>query len=265
MDFVTNDGIKINYQIKGNGKPIIFVAGFGGYQEVWTMQVDYFTKMGYQVITYDHRNFGRSQRTKNDHTLQRLTDDLIELVQCLGIKQAVFVGHSMGGSLLFNMIKTAPDLVKLAVIVDQTPFMLNTSDWSYGFMNYTLSNYVREAKMVPAVHETLHGIDNRVAMKLNNARIDHPFSRSDNFDLLCEHIAHDWRGVVKDSQVPIDVIAAVQSPYYNFLFAKWMTTQNDRVNMALVDNCGHDIMAEVPDRFNQILRHFLLKNRYLSN
>lgn len=72
-------------------------------------------------------------------------------------------------------------------------------------------------------------------------------------------------GVVKDSQVPIDVIAAVQSPYYNFLFAKWMTTQNDRVNMSLVDNCGHDIMAEVPDRFNQILRHFLLKNRYLSN
>ena len=45
MDFVTNDGIKINYQIKGHGKPIIFVAGFGGYQEVWTMQVDYFTKM----------------------------------------------------------------------------------------------------------------------------------------------------------------------------------------------------------------------------
>ena len=82
------------------------------------MQVDYFTKMGYQVITYDHRNFGRSQRTKNDHTLQRLTDDLIELVQCLGIKQAVFVGHSMGGGLLFNLIKTAPDLVKLAVIVD---------------------------------------------------------------------------------------------------------------------------------------------------
>src|SRR5699024_12849637 len=104
MDFVTNDGIKINYQIKGNGKPIIFVAGLGGYQEVWTMLVDYFTQMGYQVITYDHRNFGRSQRTKNDHTLQRLTADLIELVQCLVIKQDVFGDHPRGRSSLLNVI-----------------------------------------------------------------------------------------------------------------------------------------------------------------
>lgn len=265
MDFLTSDGIKINYQVKGTGKPIIFVAGFGGYQEVWTMQVDYFTQMGYQVITYDHRNFGRSQRTKKGHTLQRLTDDLIEFVHYLGIKQAVFVGHSMGGSLLLDLIKTALNLVKLAIVVDQRPFMLNTSDWSYGFMNYTLNNYVRETKKAPDVHETLHGVDNRVAMKLNNARIDHPFSRADNFDLLCEHISHDWRNVVQNSPVPIDVIAAVQSPYYNFHFAKWMAAQNDQINMALVDNCGHDIMAEVPDRFNQILRHFSLKNRYLSN
>ncbi|WP_254260494.1 alpha/beta fold hydrolase [Lactobacillus helveticus] len=70
---------------------------------------------------------------------------------------------------------------------------------------------------------------------------------------------------MQNSPVPIDVIAAVKSPYYNFLFAKWMAAQNDQINMALVDNCGHDIMAEVSDRFNQILRHFSLKNRYLSN
>lgn len=71
--------------------------------------------------------------------------------------------------------------------------------------------------------------------------------------------------MVQNSPVPIDVIAAVQSPYYNFLFAKWIAAQNDQINMALVDNCGHDIMEEVPDRFNQMLRHFSLKNRYLSN
>lgn len=71
--------------------------------------------------------------------------------------------------------------------------------------------------------------------------------------------------MVQNSPVPIDVIAAVQSPYYNFLFAKRIAAQNDQINMALVDNCGHDIMEEVPDRFNQMLRHFSLKNRYLSN
>lgn len=44
-----------------------------------------------------------------------------------------------------------------------------------------------------------------------------------------------------------------------------MSQQNSKIDHVIVDNCGHDIMAEVPDRFNQLLRHFLLKNRYLPN
>lgn len=265
MDFVTSDGIRINYQIKGTGKPIIFVTGFGGYKEVWTEQVDYFAKMGYQVITYDHRNFGQSQRTEKGHTLQRLTDDLIELVHYLDINEVAFIGHSMGSSLLYDLIKTAPELAKLVVVVDQTPYMLNTANWQYGFMNYTPNNYVEEAKKEPQVHETLNGLSDKVAFALNKARIEHPFSRADNFDLLCEHITYDWREVVNNSNVPVDVIAAVQSPYYNSDFTKWMIEANSSIKVALVDNCGHDIMAEVPDQFNQILRHFLLVNHYLSN
>lgn len=265
MNFITSDGIKINYQINGIGKHLIFVAGFGGYQEVWTEQISYFTEMGYQVITYDHRNFGHSQRTTQGHTLQRLTYDLIELVQHLGINQAAFVGHSMGGSLLYDLVQTDPELAKLIVVVDQTPYMLNTTDWPYGFMNYTPKNYVTEAQKAPQVHETLNGLSSKVALALNKVRIEYPFSRADNFDLLCEHIKYDWRDLVRNSTVPIDVIAASQSPYYNAAFTDWMTAANNDVKAAVVDNCGHDIMAEVPNRFNQILRHFLLSNRYLSN
>ena len=42
-----------------------------------------------------------------------------------------------------------------------------------------------------------------------------------------------------------------------------MSKHNLRIEYAVLDDCGHDIMAEVPQRFNQLLRHFLLKNRYL--
>ncbi|WP_255409173.1 MULTISPECIES: alpha/beta fold hydrolase [Lactobacillus] len=244
---------------------MVFVTGFGGYQEVWSAQVEYFAQMGYQVLTYDHRNFGRSQRTEKGHSLQQLTDDLIELLSFLKIKQAAFVGHSMGGSLLYDLIQTKPEVVALAVIVDQTPFMLNTSDWPYGFMNYTADNYAVAAAKPPAVHETLHGLAPEVALELNNAWVAHPFSRSDNFDLLKEHIVHDWRPVVKNCPVPLGVIAAKQSPYYDTEFTEWMKQVNPAVLTSVVDNCGHDVMAEVPDQFNQILRHFLLKNRYLYN
>lgn len=264
MNFLTNDGIKINYHVKGNGKPLIFVTGFGGHQEIWKLQVDYFSGLGYQVITYDHRNFGRSERTKKGHTLNRLTYDLIELVEHLGIKKAAFIGHSMGGSVLYNLIRLKPSIVQLAVIIDQTPFMINTTDWKYGFMNYTINNYIEEAKKVPNVHETLHGLDNRIMPSLKEAKVTHPFSRTDNFDLLCEHSTKDWRKVIQNASMPIFAVAAIKSPYYNSDFTTWMTQQNDNVKATLVANSGHDIMAEVPDHFNKILYNFLLENHYSS-
>lgn len=265
MEFITNDNVKINYQIQGDGQPIIFVTGFGGYQEVWLEQKNYFAQMDYQIITYDHRNFGRSQRTTNGHKIECLTKDLVALVQHLQIKHAVFVGHSMGGSIIYNLIKIKPELVKLAVIVDQTPFMLNTKDWPYGFMNYTADNYLQEAGQKPKVRETIAGLNNEVAFALSKVKLAYPFSRNENFDLLCDHILADWRSVIKNTPVPISIIAARQSPYYNSDFAKWMGKESKLIEPILVNNCGHDIMAEVPEQFNQILRHLLLRHHYLND
>ncbi|GAA3636032.1 alpha/beta hydrolase [Lactobacillus hamsteri] len=261
--FKTSDMVNINYNLQGSGKPIVLIAGFGGYQEIWTDQVNYLLKMGYQVLTYDHRNMGKSERTEKGHTLQRLTDDLIELLHYLNINSAVFIGHSMGGSILYDLYKTKPELIKLSIVVDQSPYMLNTADWPYGFMNYTPENYLPETLRTPQVRETLHGIDGEVLNNLSKVKTDYPFSRKENMDLLQEHSRLDWRDTVKNISTKLIVIAASQSPYYNSDFARWMAENNSNIESVVLENCGHDIMAEIPDRFNQLLRHFLLKNRYL--
>lgn len=263
--FKTSEDVKINYHLYGKGQPIVLVCGFGGYQEIWTDQVEYLVKMGYQVLTFDHRNMGQSEHTIHGHTLQKLTDDLVELCQYLKISRAVFIGHSMGGSVLYDLIETRPDLVALAIIVDQSPYMLNTDDWTYGFMNYTSANFLTETLKKPVVNETLHGIDFKVLKKIINVKIAHPFNRQANIDLLQEHVQLDWRGLTKATNKKLIVVAAKKSPYYNYQFSKWMSQQNSKIDHVIVDNCGHDIKAEVPDRFNQLLRHFLLKNRYLPN
>ena len=79
MLFKTSDNVEINYQLTGKGKTIVLVNGFGAYQEIWSAQVPFLNKLGYQVLTYDHRNMGKSQRTEKGHTIERLTQDLNEL------------------------------------------------------------------------------------------------------------------------------------------------------------------------------------------
>ncbi|EEJ72697.1 alpha/beta fold hydrolase [Lactobacillus ultunensis] len=264
MFFKTDDGVKLNYHIYGSGRPIILIAGFGGYQEIWTAQVDYLTHMGYQVITYDHRNMGRSERTSKGHTLKRLTEDILELSAALDISSVALITHSMGSSILYNLLAVKPELIKLGIIIDQSPYMLNTADWPYGFMNYTPDNFVSEIKKTPQVHETINGISSQVAGKLSFVKVKYPFSRKSNLDLLRDHVQLDWREVIKREKRPLMVIAAKSSPYYDWHFGQWMKAQNDKIETVVLENTGHDIMAEVPQRTNQLIRHFLLKNRYLA-
>ena len=138
MLFETSDNVKINYELTGKGKTIVLVNGFGAYQEIWSAQVPFLNNLGYQVLTYDHRNMGKSQRTERGHNIVRLTQDLEELISFLKIKQAIFMGHSMGASIIFCLIKRWPTVVKRALVVDQSPKMLNDKNWKYGFMDFSL-------------------------------------------------------------------------------------------------------------------------------
>lgn len=202
MLFKTSDNVEINYQLTGKGKTIVLVNGFGAYQEIWSAQVPFLNKLEYQVLTYDHRNMGKSQRTEKGHTIERLTQDLNELTSFLKIKQAIFMGHSMGASIIFCLMKNNPKLVKQALLIDQSPKMLNDENWKYGFMDYTKENYLKKCQERPRVHETYNGLDDNVYAKLMKAKKANPFNRKDNVDLLENHMSLDWRRVLEKTTIP---------------------------------------------------------------
>ncbi|KRK79387.1 alpha/beta fold hydrolase [Companilactobacillus nodensis] len=260
MKFLTDDKVELDYNIYGTGKPVILIAGFGGYQEIWQLQVDYLVKMNYQVITYDHRNHGASERTNTGLTMSRLITDLHELIDYLQLDEPLLIGHSMGASVCYGYLSRY-DNVAAVMSVDQTVKMLNDMDWHYGFMNINTDNYRTETSQPADVHETLHGLNFRVMVKLNLAKNKYPFDRVANLPLLFDHVTKDWHETIQKSSHPIMLVAAKESPYYNSDFAKIVADENENVTSAVVDNSGHDIMAEVPDQFNQLLRHFVLSNR----
>ncbi|WP_125565472.1 alpha/beta fold hydrolase [Companilactobacillus insicii] len=260
MKFLTDDNIELNYNVYGTGKPVVLIAGFGGYQEIWQLQIPYLVKMGYQVITYDHRNHGVSQRTDSGLNMSRLIVDLHELIEYLHLNNPLLIGHSMGASVCYGYLAEYEN-VAAVMGVDQTPKMLNDPTWKYGFMDISLDNY-RDKTLHPVnVHETLHGLDSRVINKLNDAKNNYPFNRDDNLPLLFDHITKDWRDVIKNSNCPVMLVAAKESPYYNSDFANVVSSVGLNVTSAVVDNSGHAIMAEAPNAFNQLMRHFVLSNR----
>ncbi|MCT2875363.1 alpha/beta fold hydrolase [Limosilactobacillus fermentum] len=96
MNLTTDDGVRLNYQQTGRGPSLIFLHGFGGYQQVWARQVDYFSSRGYQVTTYDQRNHGASQFDPNLTSIHRLSQDLKNVLSLPNIQEPVLIGRSYG-------------------------------------------------------------------------------------------------------------------------------------------------------------------------
>ena len=137
MGFQTSDKMRLNYHKYGKGQPLVFIHGYSGYQEIWTMQIDFFVNHGYQVITYDQRNHGASQFDPNLTDFNVLIRDLKELIIGLKLDQPILIGHSMGAAVVYGFIGKYASMIKAAVAVDESPKMIGTPDFPYGFMNAT--------------------------------------------------------------------------------------------------------------------------------
>jgi len=92
----TSDGAELSYQDVGRGKPIIFVHGWAATKNFWHRQVEELSPR-FRTITLDLRGHGDSEKGLDlDYSVDRLTSDLLELIELLGIENYVVVGHSLG-------------------------------------------------------------------------------------------------------------------------------------------------------------------------
>ena len=87
-------GIRIAYEITGQGLPVVFLHGLGGTGNVWHAQRTALGK-SFQVITVDLPGSGRSQKTEREYSMDRWAEQIATLADELALGRFVLVGHSM--------------------------------------------------------------------------------------------------------------------------------------------------------------------------
>jgi pimeloyl-ACP methyl ester carboxylesterase len=94
----TPDGVKLYYEETGSGTPIIFVHEFAGDYRSWEAQVRYFSRR-FRCIAYSARGYLPSDVPPNvdSYSQEHARDDVLAVMDGLGIKKAHVVGLSMGG------------------------------------------------------------------------------------------------------------------------------------------------------------------------
>jgi len=96
MPIIKANNININYQTTGEGPALVLISGLGYPQWQWHKMVPFLSEH-FQVITFDNRGVGETDKPAGPYSAQLLASDTVALLDELNIKKAAVFGHSMGG------------------------------------------------------------------------------------------------------------------------------------------------------------------------
>jgi pimeloyl-ACP methyl ester carboxylesterase len=89
--------IRVHYDLHGSGDPLLLIMGLGASSAAWDPSLVDALAQDFQVITFDNRGTGRSDKPDEPYTLNLLADDAAALLDHLRIGRAHIFGVSMGG------------------------------------------------------------------------------------------------------------------------------------------------------------------------
>lgn len=129
---------------------LVFNYGLVCSNHHWRFQADHFDNLGYQILLHDYRGHFQSSGKQDIKkiTFPQMAKDLSDICGFLGIKKAIFLGHSMGVNVTLQMAKDYPDLVKGMVLISGTfmpvkdvMFDTNIMEFITPFLEAGLKNY----------------------------------------------------------------------------------------------------------------------------
>ncbi|ACH37471.1 hydrolase or acyltransferase, alpha/beta fold family [Citrifermentans bemidjiense Bem] len=267
--FNTSDGVRLSYWEAGKGKPLIFVPAWSANGAEY-VNVLFLLSKQYHVYVLDPRNQGLSQNIDSGMRISRLSMDLKEFTDHIGVKSADYCGWSMGASVLWSYIDLfGINGVRKVIFVDEPPSILTRPGW-------TEQERLNAAAMADSPQQVLNALTSGAPHPLVerfNAMDSPYYENSKSFArlfiksdmkymslIMYDHASNDWRDVIsKKIKVPTAIFTGEYSSY-NLPSQRWMASviPNARLYVYTKEEQGdHFLMFKNPFKFTQDLREFL--------
>ncbi len=112
-----DDGARIYYEVHGEGEPMVLVHGYPLNGGLFRDNVGPLSEQ-YQVVTLDLRGYGRSETPSSEGSIATYAGDVLAVMDAAGIEQAIIGGMSMGGPIVFEMYRQAPERFRGLILND---------------------------------------------------------------------------------------------------------------------------------------------------
>jgi pimeloyl-ACP methyl ester carboxylesterase len=114
------NGVQLAYRDEGHGRPLLLIHAFPLSGAMWGRQIAALSG-SYRLIVPDLRGFGASPPVPGTSSLDQYADDLVGLLDQLGLDHVAVAGLSMGGYITFALLRRHPARVDALILADTRP------------------------------------------------------------------------------------------------------------------------------------------------
>jgi non-heme chloroperoxidase len=135
MAYLAVDGERRIYyeSYAGTRRPVVLVHGWGMSVRIWDTVLPALLEAGHQVVAFDHRGCGHSDKDFDDVSIDTVGSDVVRLVDELGLDGVVLNGWSLGGAVVVDAAaKLGGRLGGLVLTGGATPRYLQGDGWPHG-------------------------------------------------------------------------------------------------------------------------------------
>ena len=253
------NGLTIAYSDQGTGLPIVFLHAFPLNRTMWAQQAEALSAR-FRVITLDLRGHGESDSPLWHYTLDQSADDIQALLDHLTIPQALFVGLSMGGYILFAFYRKYAVRVKGMILAD-TRAQADTAEGKEGRFQMAQTAYKKGPSAIadlmipkllsPITVRTKPDLVQQVRGMIEGNQISGiagdlmaMAGRPDSFPLLPQ--------ITCPTQIIVGELDQATPPSD----AKLMAEKIPLSRLTIIPNAAHLANLEQPEAFNQIVTAF---------
>ena len=240
----------------GNGYPFIFVHGFLGSSEMWSLQKDYF-KSKFRIVSPALPGFGESHRATSLNSINDMADFVLKVIDEKKINKFHLIGHSMGGMIVQEIAKIAGDKIEKLICfatssigeipgrfetIDETRKKLIDEGIDISFSRVPKKWFIKGDQdknyylcKNAVKHVSLHTADNALnAMKNWNGR--------ENLKNIKNETLIVWGD--KDTSYNFDQVDTLNKNIINS-------------RLEIFKNCSHNVHLEETEKFNKLIEDFI--------
>lgn len=262
---------KHNVRVLGpeDAQPMVFAHGYGCDQNMWRFVAPRFAER-YRVVLFDHVGAGQSDLSAYDHarhgSLQGYADDVVELVEGLGLDDVVFVGHSVSAMIGVLAAAAAPERFASLVLIGPSPRYIDDEGYVGGFSREDIeemlgavdSNYLGWSSAITPV---IMGNPDRPELA---AELEESFCRTDPD--IARRFARvtflsDNRADLGKVSVPALVLQCAEDAIAPRVVGEYVADAMPDATLVMLDATGHCPHLSAPQQTTAAIARFVDEHR----